>query len=80
MTHEDLKYYEEKMDTIICELYQRYGWNEEGGYSKVLPSLPPWLVKMSKAHSEMQNYMEEYLEEKEDKSDKYSTIGLKPKD
>tara|TARA_Y100000361_G_C11153152_1_gene342421 strand:- start:422 stop:637 length:216 start_codon:yes stop_codon:yes gene_type:complete len=71
MTHEDLKYYEDRLDTIICELYERYDWKASNG------NLPPWLVKMSKAHSEMQNYMEDYLE---DKSDKYSTIGLNPKD
>jgi hypothetical protein len=59
MTLEDLKYYEDKMDTIICELYERYDWNASN-----TGNLPPWLVKMSKAHSEMQNYMEEYLEEK----------------
>lgn len=59
MTHEDLKYYEDKIDTILCELYERYGiWHDN-------PNLPPWLVKMNKAHSEMQNYMEEYLEEKD---------------
>jgi hypothetical protein len=59
MTLEDLKYYEDKMDTIICELYERYDWKASN-----TGNLPPWLVKMSKAHSEMQNYMEEYLEEK----------------
>ena len=59
MTLEDLKYYEDKMDTIICELYERYDWK-----ASKAQNLPPWLVKMSKAHSEMQNYMEEYLEEK----------------
>ena len=58
MTLEDLKYYEDKMDTIICELYERYDWNASN-----TGNLPPWLVKMSKAHSEMQNYMEEYLED-----------------
>tara|TARA_B100000131_G_scaffold35663_2_gene32654 strand:+ start:271 stop:438 length:168 start_codon:yes stop_codon:yes gene_type:complete len=55
MTKSELENFEGRFADVLSDITDRYDY---GRY-------PSWLVNMYKAHSEMELYIEEYLEEKE---------------